>query len=70
MFVCVNVWMHVNVCVNVCTCVNVWVNVCVFRQQALFHVLTAYSIYNTVSHELAPCLPFLNNPDSFISALF
>lgn len=24
--------------------------VCVLRQQALFHVLTAYSMYNTVSH--------------------
>lgn len=29
--------------------------VCVFRQQALFHVLTAYSMYNTVSPSAGNC---------------
>lgn len=29
--------------------VLIMVSVCVLRQQALFHVLTAYSMYNTVS---------------------
>lgn len=28
---------------------SLWLWFCVFRQQALFHVLTAYSMYNTVS---------------------
>jgi len=40
-----------------------------FRQQDLFHVLTAYSVYNTVSHKypllkivtlISVCFPILN----------